>query len=234
MADEQNKTLLQVYVIMPFSKTTEDHTEDYWTEHFEHFIRDQINEIVKHESILNQYDWRIYRSSVDKGGPLNYEIVWDLFTSQIVIADITDKNANVLYELGIRHALTAALGNSRTIIIQDTNVFNPPFDFANYAVITYDKKRKDTWKKAITRRLVECIQSFSYRDNPVSMTFAQHSFSFTQSNTQAENIKNMQAFLDIIERMLNMGFTAEWIQSFINPQNQIVQPRAKDTDEDSQ
>src|ERR1044072_2623814 len=106
MSDEQPKTILQLYVIMPFSKTTEERSEDYWTEHFEHFVRDQIKEIVEHDPILNQFDWRIYRSSVDKGGPLNYEIVWDLLTSQIVIADITDKNPNVLYELGIRHALT--------------------------------------------------------------------------------------------------------------------------------
>ena len=32
------------YVIMPFSSTS-DHTEEYWTNHFEHFLKPIIEEI---------------------------------------------------------------------------------------------------------------------------------------------------------------------------------------------
>jgi hypothetical protein len=110
--------------------------------------------------------------------PLNYEIVWDLLWAPVAIADLTDLNPNVLYELGIRHALTAARGTTRTIMIQDETSFRLPFDFANYAVLKYRKGKVDTWKRDIRDRLRSCIEAVQYRDNPVSMTLAQHGWSF--------------------------------------------------------
>jgi hypothetical protein len=228
MEEQQEKTYIEVYVIMPFSKTVGDRTEDYWTEHYEHFIKSQLEEIVNVEINLKQFNWGVYRSSVERGGPLNYEITWDLLNAPIVIADITDLNSNVLYELGIRHALTASIGSRRTIMIQDSSAFKLPFDFANYSVVKYDKTRLDTWKKTLSKRLIECITNFSYKDNPVSMAFAQHSFSFTSENQQVEGMKQLQLALDLIQQMVDIGFSVDWVQSLITSQTQ-VQPQSAST-----
>ena len=75
MQEQQEKVLINVYVIMPFSKTVSERTEDYWTEHFEHFIKLQVEEMTCKDPILNRFDWAVNRSSVEKGGPLNYEII---------------------------------------------------------------------------------------------------------------------------------------------------------------
>ena len=119
----EQKTLIKAYVVMPFSTTNERRTGDYWNEHFADFIRARTLEIAKADPALARYDWVVERSSTVRGGPLNYEIVWDLLWAQIVIADLTDLNPNVLYELGIRHALNAAMGAGRTIMIQDETAF---------------------------------------------------------------------------------------------------------------
>lgn len=228
MPEAIDKLPLKIYLIMPFSTTSEERTLDYWTEHFEHFIKSLILEVIDQEPLLNErFAWEIHRSSVDRGGPLNYEIVWDLLFSPIVIADITDKNPNVLYELGIRHTLTAVQELYRTIIIQDENVFSLPFDFANYSVIKYEQNRKDTWKRNIKNRLVECVQNFAYRDNPVSMTFAQHGISF-KPKTGLENAQQMQAALDMVERMVALGFTVDWIQALISTQSGIPSTPPRD------
>jgi len=215
MSDAIEKTKLNIYVIMPFSQTTDAHTKDYWDEHFTDFLSARIKEGAASDPVLSTFEWEVQRSSTVRGGPLNYEIVWDLLWAPIVIADLTDLNYNVLYELGVRHAMVAALGARRTIMIQDETAFRLPFDFANYAVIKYRKDKIDTWKREICDRIKSCVQAFQYRDNPVSMTFAQHGFSLQQQNPQEQTTANMKAVLDVIERMTNIGFDVKWIQDLI-------------------
>jgi hypothetical protein len=213
MCNPDSKTQIDLYVVMPFSKTSETRTLDYWNEHFADFLSARINEVTQSDPILAKFSWRIKRSSVARGGPLNYEIVWDLLTAPIVIADLTDLNFNVLYELGVRHALTAALESQRTIMIQDEAAFKLPFDFANYAVIKYSHDKTDSWKRDLADRLRSCIEFFRYRDNPVSMTFAQHGYSLQPQQDQA--MEKFKASLDAVERMKSLGFDVKWIQELI-------------------
>ncbi len=138
MSEAPSKTPVCIYVVMPFSKTSDTHTSDYWDEHFSDFICARVKEVTEKEALLSGgFAWEVKRSSTAQGGPLNYEIVWDLLHAHIVIADLTDLNPNVLYELGVRHALTAATASRRTIMIQDENAWKLPFDFTNYAVVKY-------------------------------------------------------------------------------------------------
>ena len=211
----EQKTVVSVYVIMPFSRTTEAHTADYWNEHFADFIKGRLVEATLADPGLSSFDWQVERSSTARGGPLNYEIVWDLLSANVVIADLTDLNPNVLYELGIRHALNAAVGSGRTIMIQDETSFRLPFDFANYAALKYHKDKVDTWKKELSERLRNCIAGYQYRDNPVSMTFAQHGFSFQQQSPQQQQMTDLKAALDAVERMKDLGFDVKWIQDLI-------------------
>jgi hypothetical protein len=216
MSESSAKTPVHVYVIMPFSQTTNTRTQDYWNEHFSDYISGRIKEIVEADAFLSGgYAWEVRRSSTIQGGPLNYEIVWDLLNAHIVIADLTDLNPNVLYELGIRHALTAATASRRTIMILDETAWKLPFDFSNYAVLKYRKDKVDTWKRDIGDRLKSCIQAYYYRDNPVSMTFAQRSFSFQAQANQDKAIANITEALDAVERMTKIGFDVKWLQKLI-------------------
>lgn len=79
---------------MPFSKTTDKHTEDYWTEHFERFLKPLIEENPGLEA----------RRSEPLRGDILRQIITDLVVSRVVVADLTDHNPNVYWELGVRQS----------------------------------------------------------------------------------------------------------------------------------
>ncbi|MDX1943644.1 MAG: hypothetical protein SFU99_23960, partial [Saprospiraceae bacterium] len=55
--------------------------------------------------ILDEFDYDCIRSdSLTKGGIITTQIIEMLLKADLVIADLTGNNANVFYELGIRHA----------------------------------------------------------------------------------------------------------------------------------
>src|SRR5690606_32584212 len=67
------------------------------------------------------------------------DIRQDMFTllllADIVVADITVHNANVFYELGIRHALR----DKKTVLIKCPGYDETPFDILGYKYVTIKK-----------------------------------------------------------------------------------------------
>lgn len=108
------------FVIMPFSETSEKHTEQYWTNFFE---------VVKREIECFNYD--CFRSEI---GPYNIlkNLIIEINDSDLVVAILTDSNPNVWYELGIRHALKTG---TIMLIEKDQKV---PFDISQYSLIRYN------------------------------------------------------------------------------------------------
>ena len=74
------------------------------------------------------------RSDEEKmGGIIHQSMFARLLASQYVVADLTTANANVFYELGIRHATKPFT----TILIQG-KLHSPPFDLGADRIIMYD------------------------------------------------------------------------------------------------
>lgn len=107
------------FVIMPFSKTVDGHDEEYWTAFFETLKR-----------IMEENGYHCTRSEV---GPykLFANIVKNIESSDIVIAILTDLNANVWYELGIRHTIKTG-----TLMLMQEGQ-KVPFDISDYGIIFY-------------------------------------------------------------------------------------------------
>lgn len=107
------------FVIMPFSKTTEKHDEEYWNEFF-----------ITIKKIMEENGYICSRSEV---GPYKIfaQIVEKIEESDIVIAVLTDFNANVWYELGIRHTLK----NGTIMLLQEGE--KAPFDINDFGIIFY-------------------------------------------------------------------------------------------------
>ena len=94
------------------------------------------------------------------GGSIHKPMFERLMFCEYAVADLTTGNANVFYELGIRHAVRP---RSTTIIFNDGT--NLPFDVAPLRGIPY---RTDAAKKAVAilkERLVSCRQPSD--DSPV-------------------------------------------------------------------
>lgn len=108
------------FVIMPFSQTNEKHTALYWDNFFLKFIKPAIEKFG-------------YSCSRSKAQPANIikDILKELLEVELVLAVLTDFNANVWYELGIRHALR----RGTIMIIEEGERL--PFDISQYGVIMY-------------------------------------------------------------------------------------------------
>ena len=103
-----------VFVLMPFN------TE--WSRH--------VYKTITSELARNGY--RTLRADeMESPGQIIDEIFLALQRAGAVVADVTGRNANVLYEVGLAHAM----GKPTVLITQD--ISHVPFDVASYRVIVY-------------------------------------------------------------------------------------------------
>ncbi|MEM7085398.1 MAG: hypothetical protein AAF489_04405 [Bacteroidota bacterium] len=83
--------------------------------------------------------------------------IWSLTKdADVILADLTSKNPNVMYELGLAHAITKPV-----VLISDT-LDDVPFDLRSLRVVTYDTKLPN-WgellKNDILMSLSEILES---------------------------------------------------------------------------
>lgn len=82
---------------------------------------------------------------------INRKIIHNIFISDAIVADLTDWNPNVFYEMGIAHTIA----NRTIMIIQKKD--KPPFDVGGYHCIQYEqtepglKNLKDTLNQNLLR-----------------------------------------------------------------------------------
>jgi hypothetical protein len=150
------------YVIMPFSSTTSC-TEGEWTRIFDELIRPTV------EDAGLGYECR--RSEATRGNIIE-AIIGSLHEAHVVIADLTDQNPNVFYELGVRHALT----NKTILLAQDMR--SVPFDLQPYAVHVYEPGTRQG-QADLRVRMVQLLGDVDKEpdrpDNPVSDYLARRS-----------------------------------------------------------
>jgi hypothetical protein len=143
------------FVIMPFSGTNSC-TEGEWTQVFEQVFKPAV------EGAGLDYECR--RLNATRGN-LVAAIMNDLNDSYVVVADLTDRNANVFYELGVRHSL-----KNRTILLAQRRE-DIPFDLQAYAYHIYDW-RTEQGRTALAGRLAELLGEIDTNpdrsDNPVA------------------------------------------------------------------
>jgi hypothetical protein len=80
--------------------------------------------------------------------------IFDLiFHSSVVIADLSERNPNVAYELGICHTM----GIQVVPIVQDSS--DIPFDLRQHRYLQYsiDSKSQDDFVRTLTNRLTEIM-----------------------------------------------------------------------------
>ena len=142
------------FVIMPFS-STKRHTTEGWTEIFD--------DVHKPAITGSRLGYKCERSKIGTGSFIK-DILLQLNQADVVLADLTDMNPNVFYELGVRHAL-----KNRTILVSQT-MDDVPSDLKQYGVITYGTSPKSVaeYKKKISETLKNIRNDPDRADNPVS------------------------------------------------------------------
>jgi len=176
-----------IFVIMPFSSTN-SHKEEEWTEIYEEIFKPAIEDC----------DYLCERA-IPSTGSLIKSIIEKLKNSNIVLADITDRNPNVFYELGVRHCL-----NKRTIIVSQKEE-DIPSDLKGYWSVIYGVMPKGVSKfKNDIRRIISEIERDPERsDNPVSdfldLEFIVHDRTkaiFSEVESLRNKVKQLEFLLD--------------------------------------
>src|SRR5436309_8393928 len=96
-----------------------------------------------------------------KQGNIRIDMFQRLLTADLVIADLSIHNANVFYELGIRHALRG----KRTFLLR-SNQDAYPFDLQTDRYLAYDKDNPAASLPVLTESLRQTLASED-QDSPV-------------------------------------------------------------------
>jgi hypothetical protein len=111
----------------------------------EHEIANQKLKFV-FKPVLEKLGYDVKRADgEDMPGSISRKNVERIINSELAIADISDLNANVFYELAIRNAV-----NKPVILIRKPGQV-PPFDIKDIRAIAIDMKDPEVWQDAMTQ-----------------------------------------------------------------------------------
>ena len=178
------------FVIMPFSKTTDEHTEDYWMHHFEDFLKPLIEENPNLEA----------RRSKAMRGDILREIITDLVVSRVVVADLTDINPNVYWELGVRQSFKHG---TITIAEEGTQL---PFDIGGKGTLFYypkDHLKMEDFRKRFKEAIKDCLVHSDRPDSHVLDTLSGRGTLF-EIFRRDEAIRRLDALLSECSRNLGV------------------------------
>jgi len=129
-------------------------------------------------------------------GPIIEDIFQHIIDSDIVIADVSGKNPNVNYELGVSHAL------KKRVIIVSQNIDDIPFDYRHIRTIIYNPLKRG-WEYRLINALRKTIRALQ-RSND-------EGFSIPSLNKfyQEHSSKNQQGLQKVFRSRQNMNIFLE-------------------------
>ncbi|WP_157357387.1 hypothetical protein [Amycolatopsis nigrescens] len=131
--------------------------------------RKRSNQIFQHiiNATLAPLNFTVTRADqMDQSGMITSQIIDGLLNSDLVIADLTDHNPNVFYELAVRHAVAKPFIQ---IIAEGQTV---PFDIQGLRTILVDHRDLDSVHEAklTLTGMVESIRSGKSVETPLTYT----------------------------------------------------------------
>ena len=95
------------------------------------------------EPVLKEANYNVTRADkIGTPGSISYDIVQRIITSELVIADVSDLNPNVFYELAIRNAI------KKPVIVIKGIAQKMPFDIYDKRAISVDMKEARIWTES--------------------------------------------------------------------------------------
>lgn len=188
---------------MPFSDT-QSCTEQKWTEIFEYIIKPAVEK--------SRLGYKCERSIAERENIIR-GILEGLNKANVVIADLTDNNPNVFYELGVRHTLA-----NRTILIAQGEE-HIPFDLRPYPVALYGESpaKIAEFKSEIKKKLKDIETNPERSDNPVSDFLKDRNIVLLFAEKSA-NLKKLSGL--ITELSHNIGATDLLLKQIKNAKQQ--------------
>jgi hypothetical protein len=175
---------------MPFSET-KYHSTDYWTRHYNKFLKPLIEKTEGVEA---------FRSEPLKGD-IASQIITDLAHSDIVVADLTDHNPNVLWELGVRQSFA---NGTITIAENGTQI---PFHFSHKGILFYNGDHLDAqvFEDQFLKSIKHCLDNPNDPDSPVLEALGGRGtlYGIVHAEENARKVRALRMEINLNERFLN-------------------------------
>ena len=173
-------------------------------------IADETLEFVI-EPACNAKGYDVTRSDkISDNGMITQSIIENLLQSDIAIADLSDKNPNVFYELAVRHAYGLPV-----IQITRDALDKIPFDVHNVRTIQYDLSASGA-KKASEEieKVIESIENGNKTLNPITSVSSILNISPNSSSEKDEvlselllRVNSIPERLDVLENNIGVRFS---------------------------
>lgn len=171
--------LNSAFLIMPFNDKFE-------------IVHGVINEVCINMGIVPQRADDIFTPK-----PIIANILDGISRSEIIIVDLTQKNPNVFYELGIAHSLR----DENAIILLTQNINNIPFDIRHWPVIKYSNENIPALKVALKNKIQVCLAE-TRQDEFIKQYLLAHNFEIKEILTFINAAKKFEDFYSLILALL--------------------------------
>lgn len=163
-------------------------------------IRERSDKILDHliRPAVEPYGYTALRADeIDRPGIITSQVIQAIVDSDLVIADLTNHNPNVFYELAIRHVIRKPFIH---IIENDQEI---PFDVSVQRAIQIDLKdfaTANVARKAIESQIQSLEDDPSNTDNPISLALDLQRALRTEGSEQRLFATLLPAITDLRER----------------------------------
>lgn len=159
---------------------------------------DKLMDYVVSEAV-KEYEFTVIRSDrMDTPGSITSQVIGKIVNSELVIADLTDHNPNVFYELAVRHAT----GKPFIQLIKEDQAI--PFDIHDQRTIYYDLdvEAANETKEEIQAHL-ESLESDDFEaENPVSRSADMQSLRQSEDSTD-QNLADVYDELSVLTNKID-------------------------------
>ncbi|MGG4196127.1 hypothetical protein ABEW50_22035 [Paenibacillus jamilae] len=185
----ESKESLSVGIIMPISPI-DNCSADHWSD-----VRNIITEAI--ESISEYECTAKIVSDADDVGVIQKRIVQNIYSSDVIVCDVSCKNANVMFELGMRLAF-----DKPTVIIKD-DITSYSFDTQIIEHLGYPRdlrfSRIVDFKKNLANKIVSTYKS-SLND-PEHSTFLKNFGTFKVAAVQEAAVPRDDLLIDMLSEL---------------------------------
>lgn len=187
-------------------------------------FQDEFFEV--YEMLKMEFDDKfVFSNAGDESNQQNIlkDIIQPIYEAEIIIADLTGLNANVMYELGIAHSF-----NKKTIIITQDDLSKLPFDLKQYRTKDYTThfKKFNELLEYLRSNLNGAIDNTVVYSNPVRDFLKMENIDYVSwfadnTNTLLENASD-KGFLDFLAEIeSNTNSLSETITELTNDMNDM-------------
>lgn len=131
-------------------------------------VRKRSDKVLKHifKKALAENFEVIRGDEIDEPGMITSQVLRAVQDSELVVADLTEHNPNVLYELAVRHAV-----DKPVIHVIEPHLSKIPFDVAGFRTIEFDLTDPDSIENAVEqlRKHAEQAMSGKWGETPIKL-----------------------------------------------------------------